>query len=254
MRLEQAGDHAGSRAFFCIVKTSRRILPFLALSCLMLAASCTRGAPRSPAWYPILDTSLLEKSTNVDFIAGLKGYQQTTDYTCGPASLLSLSCYYGLPGFSPDRESEMRIAAETGARDPANLAPGERPGLAPEAALSWLRKQGFRAELSFEEQGDYSALNRLRENIRKGIPTMVCCISYGEHWVIAVGYDDRGTETMEDDVIIFADSADIGDDHKDGYSFKNADRFYWCWFDVLYYDRLKWRPMITLSYSAKSLE
>jgi hypothetical protein len=68
----------------------------------------------------------------------------------------------------------------------------------------------------------------------------------GEHWVIAVGYDDRGTPETADDVILFADSADVCDDYQDGYTFANADKFYWCWFDVWYYGKLKWRPMITV--------
>lgn len=49
-------------------------------------------------WYPAIDTGILSASENVDFISGLKAYQQTTDYTCGPSAILSLARYYGLPG------------------------------------------------------------------------------------------------------------------------------------------------------------
>lgn len=180
----------------------------------------------------------------MDFIPGLRSYQQSTDYTCGPAALMAVASFYGVPGIGMDRETEKRIEQEAGARDPQALAPDEQPGLSPEAAAAWLRAQGLEAELLFDEKGDYSGLARLRQNIRAGIPTLVVWIGYGEHWVIAVGYDDRGTPETGDDVIIFADSADVCDDVQDGYTFANADKFYWCWFDILYYGQLKWRPMI----------
>lgn len=219
----------------------------MAFVCLLLLASCGRRHEASFKWYPLLNTGELARSPHVDFIPNLKGYQQTTDYTCGPASLMATAAFYGVPGISLNRENEMRIAHEAGAGDPKTLAPGEAPGLSPEAVTAWLRAHGLKAELSFDEAGDYSGLTRLRDNIRKGIPTLVEWIGYGEHWVIAVGYDDRGTPETTDDVILFADSADVCDDHQDGYTFANADKFYWCWFDVLYYSKLKWRPMITVS-------
>ncbi len=219
----------------------------LAWSCLLagcLLAGCAHRSDRSTPWYPQPDPRALERSPQVDFIPGLKGYQQTTEYTCGPSALMAVASLYGVPGITLDRETELRIAREAGAHDPQALAPGESPGLSPEAAAAWLRAQGLVAELAFEERGDYSGLARLRKNIREGIPTLVAWIGYGEHWVIAVGYDDRGTPETGDDVILFADSADVCDDYQDGYTFANADKFYWCWFDVLYYNELKWRPMI----------
>lgn len=211
--------------------------------CMLFFASCVH---RPEAWYPKLDTAELSRSHHVDFISDLKCYQQTMDYTCGPAPLMSVAAFYKTPGISLNRETEMRIAAEAGARDPKNLAPGEAPGLSPESVMAWLSTHGLRAELSFDETGDYSGLSRLRNNIRKGIPSLVLWIGYGEHWAIAVGYDDRGTPETADDVIIFADPADTCDDYQDGYTFVNADKFYWCWFDVLYYGKLKRRSMITV--------
>ncbi len=218
----------------------------IVFACMLLLASCVHRPATSFKWHPMLDTAELSRSPQVDFIPNLKGYQQTMEYTCGPASLMSVAAFYGVPGISLNPETEMRIAAEAGARDPKTLAPGEAPGLSPEAVMAWLRTHGLKAELSFDEAGDYSGLTRLRDNIRKGIPTLVVWIGYGEHWVVAVGYDDRGTPETADDVILFADSADVCDDYQDGYTFANADKFYWCWFDVLYYGKLKWRPMITV--------
>jgi len=34
-------------------------------------------------------------------------------------------------------------------------------------------------------------------------------------------------------------------DYRDGYSFVNADRFYWLWDEAFYFDTLTWRTLIT---------
>ena len=70
-------------------------------------------------------------------------------------------------------------------------------------------------------------------------------IDLSGHWAIVVGYDHRNSSDPWDDVLILADPYDRYDDHQDGYSFVNANRFYWMWFDALYFDDLTWRTMIT---------
>lgn len=197
------------------------------------------------AWFPRIDAAILGASPHVDFIPGLRGYQQTTEYTCGPAALLSLAKFYGVPGINEDRETEMRIAKEANAHDPEALEPGQKPGTRPEDMSSWLRKNGFEVRLEYEGKGDLSALEKLRDNIKAGIPTLVEWIDLGGHWVVAVGYDDRGTTDPADDILIFADPYDRYDDHRDGYTFVNAERFYWMWFDARLFDGLTWRTMIT---------
>jgi hypothetical protein len=64
---------------------------------------------------------------------------------------------------------------------------------------------------------------------------MVEWIDWGGHWVVVVGYDDRGTETPWDDIIIFADSVDCHDDRVDGITYFNYGRFDAMWFDAHYF-------------------
>ncbi len=193
------------------------------------------------AWFPEIDPTILAASRNVDFIPNLKGYQQTTDYTCGPAALLSLAKFYGLPGIEENAETEMQIAQESGTRD----LNSSLPGIKPQEMVAWLEKNDFYVQLEFEERGDGTALQRLRENIRRGVPTLVEWIDLNGHWAIAVGYDYRNVSDPWDDVLILADPYDRYDDYQDGYSFVNANRFYWMWFDALYFGNLTWRTMIT---------
>jgi hypothetical protein len=192
-------------------------------------------------WFPRPDPNVLASSPNIDFIPNLTGYQQTTDYTCGPAVLLSLAKYYGLAGVEENTETEMRIAKEAGTRDMNNSKPGTKP----DEMAAWLEKNGFDAKVEFEDKGDASALENLRENLRRGIPTLVEWIDLGGHWAIAVGYDYCNVSDPWDDVLILADPYDRYDNYQDGYTVVNANRFYWMWFDALYFDNLTWRTMIT---------
>jgi Peptidase_C39 like family len=193
------------------------------------------------AWFPKIDPAMLAASQNVDFIPNLKGYQQTTDYTCGPAALLSLAKFYVLPGIVENAKTEMQIAQESGTRDFNSSLPGTKP----QEMVAWLEKNGFDAQLEFEDKGDGTALQRLRSNIHRGIPTLIEWIDLNGHWAIAVGYDYRNVSDPWDDVLILADPYDRYDDYLDGYSFVNANRFYWMWFDALYFGNITWRTMIT---------
>lgn len=212
------------------------------------AADETKGFTSLPqssdtniSWFPKIDPAALAASENVDFIPDLKGYQQTTDYTCGPAALLSLAKFYGLPGIEENAKTEMRIARESGTRD-FNFS---LPGTKPQEMAAWLEKNGFDVELTFEDKGDGTALQMLRDNIGRNIPTLVEWIDLNGHWAIAVGYDYRNVSDPWDDVLILADPYDRYDDYRDGYSFVNANRFYWMWFDALYFGNITWRTMIT---------
>jgi hypothetical protein len=117
-------------------------LTFVPLSILVLillfSGTCTSEAKGAIAWFPKIDTAILSTSQNVDFIHNLTAYQQTTDYTCGPAVLLSLAKFYGLPDIREDAKTEMRIAQELGTRDLNSSQPGTKP----QEMVAWLEKNG----------------------------------------------------------------------------------------------------------------
>lgn len=146
-------------------------------------------------------------------------YLQTTDYTCGPSAVVTLLRYYGKTG------NELQIAKEMGT--------SEEWGSTPEQMATWLDNNGFMA--SAKEEG---TLEMLQENLAKRIPTLVEWSDWGGHWVLVIGYDTRETESISDDVIIFADPYDYADDSVDGISWFNAERFYYMWYDALLFDRV----------------
>ena len=224
----------------------------LGLAALLLAVGCghTPSSPKAAGigWFPGTDVARLAARPGVDFIPSLRGFQQTTDYTCGPAALLSVARFYHLPGIAEDAATELRIAREAGTRFPEWLPPGGKLGTKPQEMVIWLEKNGFEAKMEWEAKPaeDGAALRRLRENIRQGVPTLVAWIDLGGHWAVAVGYDDRQNDDPWDDVLILADPYDHYDDVRDGYTFVNANRFYWMWFDAHYFDQETWRAMITV--------
>ena len=225
------------------IRSSLRVV-----ACLLLAllGACAGGRRAGVVWFPRFDAAAFAAQPNVEFIPGLKGYQQTTEYTCGPAALLAVARFHGIPGITSDAATEMRIAREAGTRNPAALKAGQKPGTTPEEMVAWLARNGLAARLTYEVKGDGSALRALRDNIRRGVPTLVEWIDLAGHWVVAVGYDDRNTRDTADDVLVFADPYDKYDDCPDGYTFVNAERFYWMWFDARYFGKETWRTMIAV--------
>jgi hypothetical protein len=156
----------------------------------------------------------------------IRAFQQTTSYTCGPAALVTLLGYYGRTG------DEMVIA------DQAKCTPGK--GTSPQNMVAWLQDHGFKVTW-----GEHGSLDLLRENLERGVPTLVEWIDYGGHWVLVVGYDTRSTDTPRDDVIYFADPADGHDGNRDGLTSFNAVRFDAMWFDAFLFDRPMFKVYIT---------
>lgn len=155
----------------------------------------------------------------------INSYQQTTEYTCGPAAVVSLLRYYNRTG------DEMTIASEMGT--------STTTGTTPQQMTSWLNTHNFNA--SWHQNG---TLDTIINNLKKNKPVLVEWSDWGGHWVLAAGYDTRNTADEMDDVIIFADPYDRHDDNKDGYTWFSAQRFYYMWYDALLFGSLMKRIYI----------
>lgn len=173
-----------------------------------------------PQYYTGIDFFTLESDGNLTVIP-LKSYrQQVTDHTSGAVAAMTVMSYYGRPLNNTDAE-EIRLAHE--------LSPdvaGES-GLKPEQITQWFRNNGWNAVW-----GTGGNRDMLRRNLKSGIPTIVEWVDWGGHWVVVTGYDTRGTEPFQDDVIIFADSKDCHDDRTDGITYFNYGEFDTMWFST----------------------
>lgn len=185
----------------------------LLLTSLMLpgvaALATLTPAAQAEDYYAAPDFNRLAGDGHLKLI-DLKAFQQTTTYTCGPASAVSLMKFYGMRGDELTLAKEMRSTQALGTNI-INLTNG-------------LKAHGFNATW-----GQNGTLQLLRDNLAKGIPTIVGWMDWGGHYVICVGYDDRGTDNVYDDVIVFADPADFYDGDRDGLTWFNAKRFESMW-------------------------
>lgn len=176
-----------------------------------------------PKYYTGIDFDTLKSNHHLTVIP-LKSYrQQVTNYSCGAVSAMTVMAYYGHPLPNTDAE-EIRLAHEM------NPTVSDTTGINPVQITTWFNKNGWNA--TWGTNGTYEML---RENLANGTPTMVEWIDWGGHWVVLTGYDTRGTETIWDDVISFADSVDCHDDRVDGVTYFNYGEFDAMWFDAHYF-------------------
>ncbi len=211
------------------MKTSTLLLVTTAFSLLL---SCRKDNPVADqpekvvsSDYYVLDVTSNKPRPGLVFLK-TSSYQQTTDYTCGPSAVITLLRHYGKTG------DEMIIAGEMGTSSTCGTTPAQMS--------DWLNTHGFKA--SWHQNGN---LDSLVINLKKNIPTLVEWSDWGGHWVLVTGYDTRNTPALSDDVIIFADPYDRHDDNMDGYTWFNAERFYYMWYDALLFGTVMKRIYIT---------
>ncbi|MFH1728661.1 MAG: C39 family peptidase [Pseudomonadota bacterium] len=106
-------------------------------------------------------------------------FQQTTDYTCGPAALLSVASFYNKDKYPQTKKTEMKFAKEIKTNGFENIPKGELPGTREANIIKWLKYNGFVANLSYETKEDYSQLTKLYENINNNNPTIVLWSDWG---------------------------------------------------------------------------
>lgn len=167
------------------------------------------------------------KSVHNFTLLTVKGYQQTENYTCGPASVMSLMNYYGmLKDDQMTKATELQISKEMGTNDDV--------GTLPQQMITWLEKHGFEVK-----SGVNGTVDMLRDNLKKGIPTIVDWIDWGGHWEVVTGYNAIGKTVDDDkDTIFFANPAANFDNKNihfiNGITSFNPDRFASMWFDAQY--------------------
>ncbi len=83
---------------------------------------------------------------------------------------------------------------------------------------------------SFPYPTPESMFTTMKNDLSEGHPFLVGWKVSAGHWETIIGYDDMGTESLYDDVVIFADSSDSSDHYQDGYNTYSALFAYhhWC--------------------------
>ena len=190
------------------------------------------------------DVYNLKSTDSLTILSNFKTYQQTKEYTCGPATALMVLEHFGEKNYDEleicdmmnthkdldgDNKDEKGVANEQG-----------EFGTSTDRMVSFFEKIGWDVKSSLTEgklDGGYTFDDPLKfkefviNNLKDNTPVMVEWIDWGGHWLNIIGYDTMGTEEFGDDVLILADPYDTSDHSQDGYQIYPAERFYYMWLD-----------------------
>lgn len=184
------------------------------------AAGVERQADvKNSQYYVHPDFYNMKSTESLTLLENFKTIQQATEWTCGPTSALMVLEHYG----KRNDLNEM---------DLVSLRQNDKPG-------ATTLKQMINI---FEGLGDWDVystydlddpdvvpedmiVNFLKENK----PILIGWDDWGGHWLAIIGYDDMGTETTADDVLIMADPYDTTDHNQDGYLIQSFERVFYNW-------------------------
>lgn len=82
-----------------------------------------------------------------------------------------------------------------------------------------------------EDAKDSYFVQWLTGHLKAGRPIMVEWGDWDGHWVSIIGYDNMGTPSLGDDILIFADPYDTSDHWQDGYYYYPVERWFYMWKD-----------------------
>lgn len=152
--------------------------------------------------------------------------QQTTEYTCGAASLWMVLNHWGMAD-----KTERALAEELDIRPETNPKNGAY-GCFPAALEVALKRRGIsiHPKQKFDTEEAFAAF--VKKQISSDLPILVEWVAWGGHWCVIIGYDDMGTEATNDDVLIMADPYDTTDHCQDGYTIVSLERFFYKWLDA----------------------
>ena len=164
-----------------------------------------------------------------------KTYQQTSERSCGAASVLMTVNY--LTGEAPGEDT---LDKEMDIRYLDNVRENGAYGATTASVAEALRKRGFEVQTSADTQDadSYSFYSEqelaqfMTDQLKAGYPILMENVEWGGHWMVLIGYDNMGTpDIMLDDVVVFADSYDTSDHCQDGYYTMSFERYVNLWFD-----------------------
>ena len=172
-------------------------------------------------YFKALDIFNMKSSGSLILLERFKTYQQTSSYSCGCASLI-MAIYYldGTIIGEQDCSKRANTNEDTGTL-PANL----------EKAISEYgydyesKRKGFEKD-KVPSYVDEEFAEYLKNSLKNNEPIILLSNDWGGHYTVVIGYDDMGTEYIEDDVVIIADPFDSSDHIDDGYTIWNFERLY----------------------------
>lgn len=221
----------------CLVHGENTLPVHGAVEGILAGAAGERGRNDVAAslYYPVLDMAAPGHSTTLIRLQGLRTYQQTSETSCGAACALIALAHFG-----DETATEDDLVREMDIRGPDNPRPDGSYGCTAAALVRAFHGRGFAVTSSADTrdaQGySFASLDAfvdfVRRSIRNNTVVLVENVEWGGHWRIIAGYDGMGTQTLADDVLVFADPYDTTDHRQDGWTIQSLARFFYQWFDA----------------------
>ena len=187
------------------------------------ASSAPKEINHDPSpYFKHLDFYNMKSTDTLTILTHYPTYQQTTEYSCGGAAVLTILYWYGNKSYN---ELSLSKALKT---RPYPYGTHLHEIVNFFNSLDWQVKSGIGRDY-ISRYDDFKEFI-LRE-LRAGHPVLVENVEWGGHYRVIIGYDDMGTQNTLDDVLIFMDPYDTSDHKQDGYTIQNGERFFSEWFD-----------------------
>ena len=173
--------------------------------------------PDSPYFYSADFYNMKSTKTRL-ILSHFKTIQQTSWWSCGPASVMMVLNYYGDLG----SWNEKNLAALRSDHSAQHI------GTCLDQMMDMIKgssKLQMVTTYDYQDNLDQIDMAFFREQILDGYPVLIGWNDWGGHWEVVIGYDTMGTETESDDVLILADPFDTSDHNQDGYGAISAERF-----------------------------
>lgn len=198
------------------------------------AAAQGQGDVADSPYFKTIDYYNGSPSKTLVLLDHFKTYQQTSDRSCGAASVLMVLNY--LDGSAPGEnalDKEMDIRYVDNKREDGSY------GATTASVAKALSDRGYEVQSSADTQdadgysfySEYDLADFITEKLSAGKPILMESSEWGGHWMVLIGYDSMGTDVMYDDVMVFADPFDTSDHCQDGYYTISFERYVSQWFD-----------------------
>ena len=170
-------------------------------------------------YFPKIDFFNMKSSESMVLLERFKTFQQTTEFTCGPATIVMILHHFGIDYVHGDRLLyELRENHE-------------KPESTLKDLITMLESVGdWDIYSTFDlEDPAFIPKEMLINSLKEGKPIIIGDDDWGGHWRIIIGYDDLGDDIEANDVFIIADPYDTTDHFQDGYTVIPFQRLYYNW-------------------------
>lgn len=196
---------------------------------------------RSP-YYKMPNVFNATSSKHLTILSHYPTYQQTTEYSCGPAVTLTVLRYYGYVD-----ETETSLVEKMGTSTEIGTHVKQIADYF--GSIGWTVQTNLSSKKTFDTYEKFATF--VLQELKAKHPILVADGAWGGHWRVIIGYDTMGTDSTVDDVLIFADPYDIGDHNQDGYNVENGPKFFWSWFMYQLFPQNEREQPFVLAYPAK---